>query len=310
MPLTAVENQLTVVVRECGERTADACAALLAESLPRAMIRRVTGQPFSATLVKSFDAGLAGARPWTLCVDADVLIHPEGLRRFLAEAAHLVDGTFVAQARVFDRLLPAARPAGNHLYRTRLLAEALQLVPHSDSLRPESDTILAMAARGKALRQSRTVIGVHDFEQHLVDIYAKAFLHATKHDMLMPLVEPIWRLLCAADDDYRVALYALRDARSASGQLEVSRDYCRVGATPALAELGLTERQPLAGTSVHTDPADLRLAIARGHNELESRLAELQTVVDGHVFRPEPEPRPAFNQRLARRLKRFLRLAS
>lgn len=235
---------VTVIVRECGERTAEACVALLQRLFPGNEIHRVGARPFSATLRLSLEKGLAEGRAWTLCIDADVLVLPE-LIELLQEAQTAPGDLFELQGLVFDKLMTAPRAAGNHLYRTALIERALPLIPAGQSLRPETDMIGAMAARGFACRQSAALVGLHDFEQSFRDLHAKAFLHGHKHRFLLPLYRPLWQMLAPEDADYRVALAALDEAQADERAPSVSRDYGAGAAEAAVERLGLPEKPPL-----------------------------------------------------------------
>lgn len=237
-------SDVTVVVRECGERTAEASVALLQRLFPGREIHRVSARPFSATLRLSLEKGLAEERPWTLCIDADVLALPE-LAALLEEAKDSPAEVFEIQGLVFDRLMTAPRAAGNHLYRTCLIGNALPLIPVGRSLRPETEMIEAMAELGFPSRQSATVVGLHDFEQFYRDLHAKAFLHGHKHRFLLPLYRPLWQVLALTDADYRVALAALDDAQTEAGAPSVSRDFRADAADAAAARLGLEEKAAL-----------------------------------------------------------------
>lgn len=239
--MNAPESELTVIVRECGERTAEACVRLLQRIFPDQEIHRVSARPFSATLRLSLEKGLAEGRPWTLCIDADLLPLPE-LAILLDEARSAPEDLFELQGLVFDKLMTAPRAAGNHLYRTCLIGKALPLIPAENSLRPETDMIEAMAARGHPNRQSRTMIGLHDFEQSYCDIYAKAYLHGHKHRFILPLFRPLWQMLARMDADYRVALLAVDDALTEGDTPSVSRDFRASAASTAADRLGLSDK--------------------------------------------------------------------
>lgn len=247
-------SDVTIVVRECGERTAELCVWLLQQTFPEHEIHRVSARPFSETLRLSLEKGKAEGRPWTLCIDADVLVLPE-LTELLAEAETVPTDVFEIQGLVIDKLMTAPRAAGNHLYRTDLIPRALPLIAAGQGLRPETEMIEAMAGEGFPNRQSAIVVGLHDFEQSYRDIYAKAFLHAHKHRFLLPLYRPLWKLLARSDADYQIALAALNEACSDSATPSVSRDFRAEQANAAVVRLGLLEKPRLDivldGTVLH-----------------------------------------------------------
>lgn len=277
-------SNISIVVRECGERTADAAVGLLAELAGATNVHRVCARPFHATLRHSLELGLQLGREWTLCIDADVLVLPE-LTQFVVEARQLPGQTFGAQALIRDKLIPTDRPAGNHLYRTELIPTALPLIPVRDSLRPESDMIRKMTARGHRYHQSTRVVGLHDFEQAFADLYKKAFLHGHKHDYLIPLFRPIWETLSRKDDDFRVALAALDHARRCGEHPEISRDF-RDGESQAVIDsLGLQPKPPLAPLCL-ADVVELQ-RIDSTLDDATQRLADqIQRDIDIALFPP------------------------
>ena len=279
-------DQVTLIVRHCGERTTEACAQLLQALAPGQRVHRVTGRPFHETLRQSLELGLAEGRPWTLCIDADVLVLP-GLADFLASTDSFPAGFFEAQALVLDKLMPVRRPAGNHLYRTELLGKALPMIPLRGSLRPESDMIRAMAAAGFRDHQTRHLVGLHDFEQDYADVYAKASLHAHKHRFLVPLLRPVWQSLARSDDDFRVALAALDGARDRSEAPTVSRDFAAERVADALALLKLGPKAPL-GTIEPGAVKNLLLAAGAAQDRpTAARVARIQSKIDTAVFAPD-----------------------
>ncbi len=279
--MTATPVDVTLVVRECGERTADACAALLSAHFPGRVVHRVSGRPFHATLRSSLELGLREGRKWTLCIDADVLALPR-LVDFVAGAEELPAGMLGMQALVLDKLLGVRRPAGNHLYRTELIAAALARIPASGALRPESAMIEAMARAGMPFRQSADVVGLHDFEQYLRDIYAKAFLHGHKHRYLQGHFEPIWRELARTDDDFGIALAALDDAAREREIAIVGRDHTAALASAAIERLGLEEKLPLDTAAPQITERILATELATA-GDTQARREKLQAVMDADL---------------------------
>lgn len=237
-------RDVTLIVRECGERTADACVSLLAELFPGQPILRVSADPFSATLRESIVRGLAAGKPWTLCIDADVLVIST-LRDFIKEAKRLPIEFCEAQALVADKLLPACRPAGNHLYRTAHLQKALDFIKADQNLRPESAMLEALGEAGYPYHQSTCIIGLHDFEQSPEDIFNKASLHGHKHVYLREVLLPLWTRWAVEDQDYEVALIALTESSTVQRPVEVSRSWLAVEAAAAMASHSLSDKLPL-----------------------------------------------------------------
>jgi len=279
-------DQITLIVRHCGERTTEACAQLLAQFAPGNRVHRVSARPFQEVLRQSLELGLAQGRPWTLCIDADVLILPD-LAGFLAAVDSFPDGFFEAQALVLDKLIPARRPAGNHLYRTELIARALRELPRGDSLRPENDMIRAMAAKGYPAHQSAQLIGLHDFAQAHRDIYLKAFLHAHKHGFLVPLLRPFWASLSRTDDDFRVALKALEDVQARGAIQQISRDFGAEWIDGVLDAMRLAPQAPLADLSPTELAAMLQASTAQPDRAVQAMVDEIQARIDAVIFPSE-----------------------
>jgi hypothetical protein len=273
-----MSDDVCVIVRECGERTADASVSLAADLLGTD-VHRVSGRPFAQTLRASLELGLTVGRPWTLCIDADVLVLP-GLLDFLADVRSLPAETFETQALIRDKLLPSCRPAGNHAYRTALLPLALPLIS-ADAQRPEMEMVHAMAARGFAFKQTRHLVGLHDFEQSRADLYGKAYLHAHKHRQFEADCLHIWGRLAEEDQDFVVALMAWRDARTDEITPIVSRDF----SDRLLRErpLPVPEKPPLA-TVTSESVTTLQARAVAPDPRIDGARARIQSAIDAAVF--------------------------
>ena len=238
----------TVILRECGERTADMAFGLLQREFPDTEVIRVEEVPFSQSVKRSFEWGLEAGKPWTLCIDADVLILSGAVSDLLDEMEKQREDAFEIQGVVFDKFLQIERPAGNHLYRTSLLEKAIPLIPvEGDSVRPESDTLAAMNAAGHPWVQSRKLIGIHDFEQSYFDIYQKCFLQAQKHRECLDFPVLSWEYFKDSDPDFAVALRAVEDGFSFDGTTLVDRRFREEEAQAALGEFNLPEQSILNG---------------------------------------------------------------
>src|SRR5687767_7506139 len=94
--------------------------------------------PFSKAVEEGFTIALKRKKPWLLCIDADVLVSENGVNQLLKVAASAGESVFEVQGLVLDKFFKIYRPAGNHLYRTRYVERARQLIPiEGSSLRPE-----------------------------------------------------------------------------------------------------------------------------------------------------------------------------
>jgi hypothetical protein len=246
-------DTLSVVIRGVGERTAAACRKLLRQAVPDENIVEVSATPFSAAIRKGFEAGIARGRRWTLVLDADVLVRADFPREIVDFAEAQGEDLFVAQGLVLDKMFGLLRPAGNHLYRTSLLAEALDCIPADGGgmLRPESATIDGMTSRGRLFIQTPLVAGLHDFEQHPLDIVRKCFVQAHKHGPYVDRVWPFWAAAAAADPDFAWAMLGVELGRAHRGAVYIDSEFLRERVADALAARGGGQLPPLDLDAVH-----------------------------------------------------------
>lgn len=221
-------DDVTVIIRTVGERTEGVCRDLLSEQVPATHVVSVSNTPFSATLADGYRIGIERGLPWTLCIDADVLVVQDAVRKLRDAAELLPPDAFEVQGLVFDQFLGILRPAGNHLYRTALFDKALPMIPaDGQHARPETCTLQQMVQAGHSWHQRSLVVGVHDFQQYYRDVFRTCFVHAGKHaELLSPLIT-YWRDMAQAHDDYKVALAGAAAGIAAIGavQLDASRDH-------------------------------------------------------------------------------------
>jgi hypothetical protein len=252
---------VTVVIRSAGERTQAVCHSLAAQQVPEGNIVTVSNAPFSATLADSYRAGIERGLPWTLCIDADVLVAPGVVRRLLEAAARADDAICEIQGLVLDKFFGVRRPAGNHLYRTSLLSKALALIPpEGEDIRPEHYTLNKMIAAGHPWVEIPLVVGLHDFEQYYRDIFRKCYVHARKFDALMHLLVEYWRRMARQDGDYRVALGGLAAGILASGDVRVDVR-CDYGFSKWVPSGGWAEKRALEPGEV--TPEDIERTLAK-----------------------------------------------
>ena len=82
-------NDIHIVIRQSGERTALLCQSQLENVFCRNQISVVKEVPFEAALKKSYEIALHASRKWTLNVDGDVILDPEKIKLFLQKAKAL-----------------------------------------------------------------------------------------------------------------------------------------------------------------------------------------------------------------------------
>src|SRR4051812_46673936 len=82
-----LSDQVTIVIRSIGERTEAACIdSVVAQGIDRDAIVLIKQSPFSLALRSGLEAGIAAGRPWTFCIDADVILREGAVASMLAHA--------------------------------------------------------------------------------------------------------------------------------------------------------------------------------------------------------------------------------
>lgn len=208
---TELLERVTVVIRSVRERTEEACRALILEQgvLPNSVFV-VRERPFSKTLRVGSEVGLQQGRPWTLFVDADLLLRAGSIEKMVRRAESASGRVCEIQGYCLDKFFGGVRAGGVHLYRTSLLEEFILSIPEeATAIRPESRALELMAAKGFLRLVVPELIGLHDFDQRNEDIFRKCFVHARKHETYIPLFISFWRSRAESDYDFRVALSGL-----------------------------------------------------------------------------------------------------
>jgi hypothetical protein len=219
-------NDFFVIIRSVGERTEKACSALLGQLFLPEQILTIRQSPFTEMLRQSFTLAIESNLPWTLCVDADVLIDLEQLPKLIKKATEMDAQFFEMQGLILDKFFQIWKPAGNHVYRTSMLETAIRHIPdEGTSLRPETDMLMTMSKHGHPWMQCEVKVGVHDFEQYYVDIYRKCFLHGIKHRYWLTQLEELWSTNAAHDFDYTLALIAAQAGKNFQGQVMIDKSF-------------------------------------------------------------------------------------
>ncbi len=212
-------RDVSVIIRRTGERTEDLCYELLCEQVPPENVVLINEYPFRRAAQRSFEIGIELGKPWTLCLDADILLRRNAVQTLLNWAQAADSNVLYVQGAIFDKVFGRRRlMAGPYFHRTSLLPKMLEYMPAEGvSLRPDTDAAMRLATLGHPHLHKDMILALHDFEQYYRDIYRKAFVHAHKHADQMPHLEPLWQRLADQDPDYEVALWGLRDGRLFEG---------------------------------------------------------------------------------------------
>ena len=238
-----LSHKLIVVIRTVGERTFEACKALVIKQVPEALVYVVSEQPFEATLRHCYQIGIDSGAEWMMTLDSDVLLREEAIKNLLSEAERLPPQYLQLEGLLFDKLTGIYRNVGHRIYRTKYLDKALECIPPERSeIRPEDATLKKMAALGFPSLITQTVFGIHDYQQYYADIYRKAFIHANKHTDRIGDFIPMWKAQSPQDCDYLIALRGFYDGLMSLPEARIDRrDYIKFERR-ALEELGLQEK--------------------------------------------------------------------
>jgi hypothetical protein len=244
--LSGLDSRVSVIVRSSGERTEALCQELVrAQGVQEKQTALIREAPFARALRASYEAGIRLGRPWTLCLDADVLLLPGAIRRAVELAERQDPSVFEIQCKMLDKFFGGPRDGGIHMYRTALLARAMECVPADhDNIRPELQTLEAMRRQGFPWRRTNSLIGVHGFEQYYRDVFRTCFVQARKHQEYAGLFIAYWREQRAADSDFRVALegYAEGIRHEGKAGIDSQQDIYR----RLFDQLQITEKPALA----------------------------------------------------------------
>jgi hypothetical protein len=206
-----LRNDVVVIIRSVGERTLNLCRRIVQCQVDPTNIVVINEVPFSKAVRKTFEIGLDFKLPWTLAVDADVLLEKNAISTIISKAERELPNTFSFNVKSFDKFFVSPRYGGPHLYRSSLLEKALSCLPSEEFIRPE--TIVGEILHEKEGIENiiyECVLSIHDYEQWYRDIYRKAYVHANKHgNMYVESFLKYWSRMMNEDLDYKVALVGL-----------------------------------------------------------------------------------------------------
>ena len=218
-------DSATIIIRSVSERTESLCRNLILEQgVPENVVFVINEAPFSKAMKVGFEIGISENRPWTFCVDADVLLRPGSVASLLAKAQKTSKNVCEIQGYVLDKFFGGARTAGNHLYRTSLLPQVIERIPpEGKDIRPETHALNSMRAAGYPWKTVPELVGLHDFEQTYEDIFRKCFVQAHKHLNHTELFIPFWRSKSNQDMDYQVALAGFAEGIKHFGEVRIDK---------------------------------------------------------------------------------------
>jgi hypothetical protein len=221
-----VEN-VTIVIRNVGERTLESCYKIVSGQVNSSNIFVINETPFSMAVLKTFQIGVESKKDWTLAIDADLLLTENAIEEMVSKANSISGELYVYQGMILDYLFGSYRFGGPHLYKTSVLPEALKIVTNNLSeIRPESFTYGELSKKGFIAYCDNTVYALHDYDQYPKDYYRKGFFHGKKalNDQLLNLLR-FWRQNTSKNLNYQLALSGLFDGLVNEDELEVDMNF-------------------------------------------------------------------------------------
>lgn len=240
----SIQKNLTVVIRGVNERTEAQCKNLLVKQISKKNIHVVHKEPFRAALEESYRIGIKADRKWTMVIDADVLICTGLISKLYSKAENAPNSVFVILTEMIDKFFGGKRVGGVKVYRTKLLPEALKIVPESD-VRPEAFVIKNMHKKDFYVDIIDLICGLHDYEQYYSDIFRKGYVHGVKHAAFAKTLLSFWKRQASSDLDFAVLLAGYTAASKHSGALQLAKDESRNYFTSYMKLSGIKEKDAL-----------------------------------------------------------------
>lgn len=218
-------DSVTIIIRSVGERTETLCRKLiLDQGVPEEAVFVINEAPFSKAMKVGFEIGIAEKRPWTYCVDADLMLRPKSILNMIQHADRQPSNVCEIQGFILDKFFGGARMGGVHVYRTSLLDRVINLIPpEGKDIRPETHALNSMRAVGYPWITVKELVGVHDFEQSYEDIFRKCYVQAHKHLGHTEQLVPFWRSKSESDMDYQIALAGFSEGIKHFGEVRIDK---------------------------------------------------------------------------------------
>lgn len=234
-------DEVTVIVRSAHERTTSLCAALARAEVDQ--VETIYERPFRSALIRGFELGIERALPWTLCLDADILLLCGGIVRML-EAVRAEPQALGCGGWMHDKYYGDFKVRGAHLYRTSLLQRALELARQTMPTQPRPETWVheQMENRGAPWLLSAGAVGLHGHGQYYRDIFRTNAVRANKsasdHERLVRRA----RLGALYDRDFLVMLWGLQFGAKSAGPVSLDRDHWGSAFDDLRARYGIDEK--------------------------------------------------------------------
>jgi len=233
---------MDIIIRSCGERTAKRCEELASQQGNTHTIRAV---PFSESIWQSYQLAIELDQEWTPIIDADVLLYDGVLESAIKELQKQPVNVFCLDGKTDDKIFGMSRRAGIHIYRTRLLPAAMNVIAPR-KIKPETHIRKEMEKLGRYTTTSRIIFGRHDYEQYYTDLWRKAVCQTQKLEKMIDRKNVVseWAYKSKRDNDFKVILHAHMYGKKIQEKITIDARE-NYGAAEGLEKLGLVEKGKL-----------------------------------------------------------------
>lgn len=239
-----VTVEFSIVVRSSGERTASKIVEALSNQYE--FVANVSNDPFEATLVDAYQAGIHFDRPWTVMVDADVIPYYPGIVSLYQAASELPENCIGANGRTFDKILNRLRPVGVRIFRTKFLPDLIQRIPEAGiEQRPETHAHRCLERQGFSYRKLPVACGLHGFEQWNADLISTSISLAKKTSLDSEQAPKRWAELGNGDYDYRMIQLGTLLGQLTDGPAVISRKALGQSIFNLMQSFGICEKHKL-----------------------------------------------------------------
>jgi len=175
------ESEIIFIVRESGENTKFFLLNQLKENFSNENVIVVREKPFEDALRSCFGLMANESLPFTVTIDADIILDIIGFTSFIQSAIHnfsLNPKLLMQQPYIYDHNFAEIRQAGVRIYRNSFASKLLNAVPSNGiTARPETETISRVLDQfGLCETSVKTLVGLHDFFQTPLSIFKTSVL--------------------------------------------------------------------------------------------------------------------------------------
>ncbi|WP_394906970.1 hypothetical protein [uncultured Mesonia sp.] len=204
-------NNVTVIIRSTDEATKDYLFNQVKKEVRIENIFIINEKPFYRALLKTFERGISENKKYTLALDADLILAPNAVSLMLQIVQKETENFYVYQGYILDSFRCSIKQGGPHLYKTSNLARAMEFFDlNKKEIRPESFLYNKMQELGYKIIIDRKIFAIHDYKQHLEDIYRKGYFHGIKHRGWRKYLN-LWLDKSERNDAYKAAIIGFLD---------------------------------------------------------------------------------------------------